>query len=122
MKLLSYRDSTPIMFGGRKGKIFEMHYQKLENSFSLILEEMRQPCMYALDITYISWFEIMMEFRYAISELENMLVNIINDIFEEVKNIDEGIEALYSLRKFKQRPHLENILKNKWTEVIKIKF
>ena len=108
------------MFGGSKGKVYDLYYQKLQNSFATILEDIREPCNFALDITHISWFQYMLEFRYEVSELENMLINMIDDMFEEVENIDEGIEALYSLQKFKQRPDLENLLNDKWMEVKKL--
>lgn len=109
------------MFGGSKGKVYDIYYQKLQNSFDTILEEIRDPCILtALDITNILWFKFMIEFRHEVSELENMLVNMIDDMFDEVENIDEGIEALYSLEKFKQRSDLENLLKDKWIEVQKL--
>lgn len=116
-KFPSYRVGGPIMFGGTKGKIYDMYHEELQNSFAIILSKIREPCNFALDITNISWFQFMTKFRHEVIELENMLKNMINDMFEEVQNIDEGIEALYSLQKFQQRPDLEILLNEKWMEV-----
>lgn len=59
----------------------------------------------------------MKQFRYTILQLENMVVNLINDIFKNIKNIEEGIEAIYTLQKFKKRKNLQKILQNKWIQV-----
>lgn len=59
----------------------------------------------------------MKQFRYTILQLENMVVNLINNIFKNIKNIEEGIEAIYTLQKFKKRKNLQKILQNKWIQV-----
>lgn len=63
------------------------------------------------------WLNKMKQFRYAILQLENMVINLINNIFKNIKNIEEGIEAIYALQKFKKKKSLQEILQNKWIQV-----
>lgn len=63
------------------------------------------------------WLNKMKQFRYTILQLENMVINLINNIFKNVKNIEEGIEAIYALQKFKKKKSLQEILQNKWIQV-----
>lgn len=63
------------------------------------------------------WLNKMKQFRSTILQLENMVINLINDIFKNVKNIEEGIETIYALQKFKKRKSLQKILQNKWIQV-----
>lgn len=69
------------------------------------------------DVTGSIWFIKIKQFRYMDLQLENMVVNLINDIFKNVKNIEEGIEAIYALQKFKKRENLRELLQKKWIQV-----
>lgn len=69
------------------------------------------------DVTRSIWFIKIERFRYMDLQLENMVVNLINDIFKNVKNIEEGIEAIYVLQKFKKRENLRELLQKKWIQV-----
>lgn len=69
------------------------------------------------DVTRSIWFIKIKQFRYIDLQLENMVVNLINDIFKNVKNIEEGIEAIYVLQKFKKRESLRELLQKKWIQV-----
>lgn len=69
------------------------------------------------DVTRSIWFIKIKQFRYIDLQLENMVVNLINDIFKNVKNIEEGIEAIYVLQKFKKRENLRELLQKKWIQV-----
>lgn len=46
-----------------------------------------------------------------------MIKNLINKIFENIKNIDEGIEAIYAFERFKYRTCLKDLIYEKWTQV-----
>lgn len=61
----------------------------------------------------------MQKFRDSVTELENMVVNLIDRIFEEVQTIEEGIEAIYALQRFKYRSSLRETLSTKWVQVRK---
>lgn len=46
-----------------------------------------------------------------------MIKNLINHIFEDIKNIDEGIEAIYAFKRFKYRMCLNDLIYEKWKQV-----
>lgn len=61
----------------------------------------------------------MQKFRDFVTELENMVKNLIHCIFKEVKTIEEGIEAIYILQHFKHRVTLRDTLSMRWIQVRK---
>ena len=48
-----------------------------------------------------------------------MVKNWIHEIFNDVSNVEEGIEALHAIERFSSRPNLRETLKNKWIQVTK---
>jgi len=64
----------------------------------------------------------MLKFRNFVMELESMVKNLIDRIFEEIKNVEEGIEAIYALQRFKHRESLRDLLSRKWVQVKKSTF
>lgn len=73
------------------------------------------------DVTKSMWLQKIENFRYIIRQLENMVVNLINDVFKDVKNVEEGVEAIFAFQKFKKRESLKELLENKWIQVYNIK-
>ena len=69
------------------------------------------------DVTRPIWFLKIKQFRYTILQLENMVINLINDIFKTIRNIEEGIETIYALQKFKRRENLRELLQKKQIQV-----
>lgn len=106
------------MFGGTRGIEYDAYWREIENIFYEILNEIIAVRDIIFDITNSNWLKKFKRFKYTILQLENMIVNLINDIFKSVKNIEEGIEAIYTLQKFKKRDSLREILQNKWMQVL----
>ncbi|XP_043488842.1 dynein-1-beta heavy chain, flagellar inner arm I1 complex-like [Polistes fuscatus] len=97
-------------FGGAKGLEYETCCQQIENLFydhlsniiaiqDNLLNIQNTKCNIAID-----------KFRRATIQLENTIKNLINHIFENIKNIDEGIEAIYALERFKYRKCLKDLI------------
>ncbi|CAK9826243.1 Dynein-1-beta heavy chain, flagellar inner arm I1 complex [Anthophora retusa] len=108
------------LIGGPKGTEYEAYWREIESLFYESLDEIITARDVIFDVTKSVWFRKIKRFRYAIMQLENMVVNLINDVFENIKNIEEGIEAIYALQKFRNRESLKVILQNKWIQVWKI--
>ncbi|XP_025267061.1 dynein heavy chain 2, axonemal-like [Camponotus floridanus] len=108
------------MIGGTKGTEHEEYCRRIENLFYENLEEIKLVRDNILDVTNSTWLKNMQKFRESVKELENMIVNLIDRIFEEVQTIEEGIEAIYALQRFKYRESLRDILSTKWVQVWKI--
>lgn len=59
----------------------------------------------------------MQKFRDSVMELENMVKTLIERMFEEVNDIEEGIEAIYAFRHFTHKKSLKDMLRMKWMKV-----
>ncbi|XP_076619318.1 uncharacterized protein LOC143340847 [Colletes latitarsis] len=105
------------IFGSTRGIEYEAYWREIENLFYEILNEIIVVRDIIFDITKSNWLKKFRRFKYTILQLENMVINLIEDIFKRVKNIEEGIEAIYTLQKFKKRNNLSEILQNKWIQI-----
>ncbi|XP_012061757.1 PREDICTED: dynein-1-beta heavy chain, flagellar inner arm I1 complex-like [Atta cephalotes] len=105
------------MIGGPNGIKYDACCRQIENLFSEILDEIKLIRHEILDVTKFSWLENMLNFRNFVMELENMIKNLIDCIFDEIKNVEEGIEAIYALQRFKHRESLRDLLSRKWVQV-----
>ncbi|XP_018363273.1 PREDICTED: dynein-1-beta heavy chain, flagellar inner arm I1 complex-like [Trachymyrmex cornetzi] len=105
------------MIGGPNGIKYDACCRQIENLFSEILDEIKLIRYEILDVTKFSWLENMLNFRNFVMELESMIKNLIDCIFDEIKNIEEGIEAIYALQRFKHRESLRDLLSRKWVQV-----
>lgn len=107
------------MIGGPKGIEYDAYCRQIESLFYESLDEIKLIRDDILDVTKSSWLENMLKFRNFVIELESMVKNLIDRIFEEIKSVEEGIEAIYALQRFKHRESLRDILSRKWVQVRK---
>ncbi|CAL7936455.1 unnamed protein product [Xylocopa violacea] len=114
------RSDKMRLIGGPKGIECEAYWREIESLFSKSLNQIIMARDIIFDITKFTWLRKIREFRYTVLQVENMAVILINDIFESVKNVEEGVEAIYALQKFKNWESLQKILRNKWIQVWKI--
>ncbi|XP_018308876.1 dynein-1-beta heavy chain, flagellar inner arm I1 complex [Mycetomoellerius zeteki] len=105
------------MIGGPNGIKYDAYCSQIENLFSEILDEIKLIRHEILDVTKFSWLENMLNFKNFVVELESMVKNLIDCIFDEIKNVEEGIEAIYALQRFKHRESLRDLLSRKWVQV-----
>jgi len=103
--------------GGPKGIEYDAYCRKIESLFYKSLDEIRLIRDDILNITKYSWLKNMLKFRNFVMELESMVKNLIDRIFQEIKNVEEGIEAIYALQRFKHRESLRDLLSRKWVQV-----
>ncbi|XP_036148975.1 dynein-1-beta heavy chain, flagellar inner arm I1 complex isoform X2 [Monomorium pharaonis] len=108
------------MIGGPRGIEYDAYCRQIESLFHESLDEIKLISDDILDVTKSSWLENMLKFRNFVMELESMIKNLIDCIFEEIKNVEEGIEAIYVLQRFKCRQSLRDILSRKWMQVWEI--
>ncbi|XP_017754686.1 PREDICTED: dynein heavy chain 2, axonemal-like [Eufriesea mexicana] len=114
------RDSPIGLIGGPNGTEYETYWREIESLFYESLDEVISDRVIIFNVSKSTWLKKIEQFRYMIQQLENMTINLINDIFENIKNIEEGIEAIYALRKFRNRKSLRDILQIKWTKIWEI--
>lgn len=114
-----YRRNKVGMIGSTKGTEYEAYCRKIEDLFYENLDEIKLVSEDILDVTKSTWLINMQRFKDSITKLENMVSNLIDRIFKEVKNVEEGIEAIYALQRFKHRESLRDVLSTKWVQVRK---
>jgi len=119
-KEFSLRCNKVGIIGGTKGSIYETYCHRIGNLFYKNLDEIKLVHDNILDVAKCTWLKSMQKFRNSMTELENMVKNLIDCIFKEVKNIEEGIEAIYTLQRFKHREILRDTLLMKWIQVRRI--
>jgi len=105
------------MIGGPKGIEYDVYCRQIESLFYESLDEIKLIRDDILDAAKSSWLRNMLKFRNSVMELENMVKNLIDHIFEEIKNVEEGIETIYALQRFKHIESLREILSKKWVQV-----
>ncbi|XP_076292448.1 uncharacterized protein LOC143214848 [Lasioglossum baleicum] len=108
------------ILGSPRGMEYEAYWREIENLFYESLGDIRADRDVIFDITKSNWLKKIDQFRYITRQLENMVINLINELFKNVKNIEEGIEAIYALQKFQERETFRELLQNKWLQVWKI--
>ncbi|XP_058788867.1 uncharacterized protein LOC131662902 [Phymastichus coffea] len=118
--ILIYSGLNKINFGGTKGNHHEMQYNHVKDHFIHIKNNMRVCCNYALDITEIQWFRDMSHFRNSLAELESTIKHLFIGLFEEVKNVNMGVETLYTFLQFKEVKGFQDMLHDQWTKVWEI--
>ncbi|XP_014474609.1 PREDICTED: dynein heavy chain 2, axonemal [Dinoponera quadriceps] len=108
------------MIGSARGTQYEAYCRRIEDLFYENLDEIKLVRDDILDVTKCTWLDNMQKFRGSVMELENMVKTLIDRIFEEVQNVEEGVEAIYALQRFKHRESLRDVLSMKWVQVWKI--
>lgn len=98
----------------------ELQYKKIEEMFTETLNEIKNVHECILDVSEFIWLEIIVDFNRKIQDIDNMVKNLINKIFNDVVNIEEGIEALYAMKRFILRSNLKKTLGIYWLKIWKI--
>ncbi|XP_076236359.1 uncharacterized protein LOC143180489 [Calliopsis andreniformis] len=105
------------LLGSPRGIEYEAYWREIEHLFYKSLNEIILVRDIIFEITKFNWLRKIKQFRYTVQQLENMVINLINDIFKYVKNIEEGIEAIYALQKLMIRESFRELLHNKWLQI-----
>ncbi|GAB0089100.1 Dynein heavy chain [Sergentomyia squamirostris] len=99
---------APPRFGGTRGSQFESAFGAIEKMYNEGLLVIKREHDVIFDVRNNSWQKTMDEFTGMLKDLEEIVENWMNQIFETVKNVDEGVEALCTLTNFYNRKTLQN--------------
>lgn len=105
------------LFGGTRGKEFERTCNYLEERFNKGLLELRNAANNILDVHNSNWYNDVAKYRLMIRDLEEIVENLISNVFLSISNVEEGIEALCSLYFFSVRQNLRPAYIRKTSEV-----
>lgn len=105
------------LFGGIRGKEFETTCRLVEQKFQRGLLAVQNVSNHILDVHKIEWYDDVAKYRLLIRELEEIVENLITNVFVAVTNVEEGLEALCSLYYFSKRANLRQAYIRKTSEV-----
>lgn len=66
-----------------------------------------------MDVQDSSWNDEILQFRSRMKDIEIVIENLVNAIFNEIPTVDEGVEALASLYNYSKRKTLKNLFDRK---------
>ncbi|XP_045516056.1 dynein axonemal heavy chain 2 [Pieris brassicae] len=105
------------MFGGARGDQFEAKCDQIEHMFHDALDNVRAVADTILDVQAPSWYDDILQFRAVIKDIEIIIENLVETVFEGVNHVEEAVVALYSLHNYSKRKSLKRIFKRKTAEV-----
>lgn len=109
-------------FGGSKGKEFDKWAERIERMFAGSLADIADVRHRILDVQAATWFDDILQFKTQMKDIEVVLENLTNAVFENVANMEEGIEALAALYNFQKRKTMTSLFESKTQEVCKAIF
>lgn len=65
-----------------------------------------------------SWNDEILQFRSRMKDIEIVIENLVNAIFQEIVTVDDGVEALASLYNYSTRKTLKNLFDRKTSDVL----
>ncbi|XP_012280984.2 dynein heavy chain 2, axonemal [Orussus abietinus] len=117
-------DDTTIIpkpiFGGTKGIEYERVCQKVERLFLESLRKIEANSQKIFDVHQPTWYDDMFRFREEAKDLEIILENLMTSVFQDMNNIQEGINHLYGFYNFMGRKTLRTLFDSKITLIWKM--
>ncbi|CAG9785840.1 unnamed protein product [Diatraea saccharalis] len=110
-------DIPKPMFAGARGEQFENKCDQIEHMFNNALDKVRAVTHTILDVQAPSWYDEVLQFRTVIKDIEIIIENLVETVFEGVNHVEEAVIALYSLNSYSKRKNLKRIFKRKTAEV-----
>ncbi|KAG7305948.1 hypothetical protein JYU34_008511 [Plutella xylostella] len=108
--------NKPI-FGGARGAMFEDKCEQIEHMFHDALSAVKQVSSSILDVQAPSWYDDILQFRTVIKDIEIIIENLMESVFEGVNHVEEAVIALFSLNNYSKRKNLKRIFKKKTADV-----
>ncbi|KAJ9574123.1 hypothetical protein L9F63_008537, partial [Diploptera punctata] len=107
-------------FSGTRGEEFEKICEKIEKDFRCHLKEIQNIQTTILDVKIPSWYDDIFRFRIQMKELEVIIENLIVAVFEQVDNVEEGVQALQAVFHYAKRDTIRPLFDRKTVEVYKM--
>lgn len=102
-----------LEFGGDRGLEFEEVCQRIEVTFEKGIAKIRNASHDILNINEKTWSKRMHEYREMTSNLEEVIDNLIINVFTCVENVEDGIYALACLHRYSTREKLHKSFERK---------
>lgn len=71
-----------------------------------------------LDVQTTDWYDEIVKFRSRMKDIEIVIENIVNSVFDQIPNMEEAVEALASFYNFSKRDTLKPLFERKTLQVL----
>ncbi|XP_050498494.1 dynein axonemal heavy chain 2 [Diabrotica virgifera virgifera] len=101
------------MFGGAKGVDFDNWAKRIESMYNEALTDIDKVKFRILEVNASEWYDDILKFRTRMKDIEVVIENLTNAVFDNIANIEEGIESLAALHNFTKRKTLTSLFEGK---------
>ncbi|XP_014244414.1 dynein heavy chain 2, axonemal isoform X2 [Cimex lectularius] len=107
-------------FGWTRASEFETIVDKIENQYTILFHDIQRVQDSLLQLNSNDWPTCMALFREGMREIEVIIENLMECVFETVRNVEEGLEALQILYQYSKRPNLYALFERQTTYIYKM--
>lgn len=105
------------LFGGNRGPEFEATARRTEEMFGRGLVAVQNASGHLLDVHSVEWAQVSADYRRLVRQLEEIIENLMTNVFVTVANVEEGLEALWALYYYSKRANLRPAYLRKTADV-----
>lgn len=105
------------IFSGPNSKEYERICIKIEERFLVYLQTLRLKAHKILDVQEPTWYDDMFAFQNEMKDLEITIGNLVNVVFKDMNNVQEGITNLYGFKIYMNRKSLKSLFDSITTKV-----
>jgi dynein heavy chain len=97
----------PLLFGCYNAKEFTFTCKDMEKKFENGLHNIRVSSKMILDVHNKDWYDVMSSFKKLIRSLEEVVQNLLVNVFISINNVEEAIDVLTTMHNFSKRRSLQ---------------
>lgn len=97
----------PLIFGCYNAKEFTATCRDMEKKFDSGLKEIKFSSHMILDVHNKEWYKEMSTFKKLIKSLEEIVHNLLMNVFININNVEEALDALTTMHNFSKRLNLQ---------------
>lgn len=97
----------PLSFGCYNAKEYTMTCHDMEKKFETALSAIKTSCSMILNVHDKDWYRVMSTFKKLIRSLEEVVQNLLVNVFININNVEEALDVLTTLHNFSKRKSLQ---------------
>lgn len=97
----------PLTFGCYNAKEYTMTCQDMEEKFEAALSDIKTSCSMILNVHDKNWYQVISTFQKLIRSLEEVVQNLLVNVFISINNVEEALDVLTTLHNFSKRKSLQ---------------
>lgn len=97
----------PLTFGCSNAKEFTMTCRDMEKKFDDGLKEIKAHSHMILDVHNKDWYQEMSNYKKLIRSLEEVVQNLLVNVFININNVEEALDVLTAMHNFSKRKSLQ---------------